>query len=930
MWKKIIFGVIVAALISGGVYWFSYTKELHTPVSEAINAIPSNAAIIFESKQSKNTWKKLSQNNVMWEGLLGTENFSELNMQGRYIDSLIASNASVAELLDGRSLFISAHVSGATTFDFLYVYSLPNLGLQSSVDGFIKTANKDGKPSIREYSGVDIFTVYHSINLKQVESVGVSKNKDSLSYAFLNGILMMSSKQNLVEDAIRQLKSGVSLAKDKNFSKVINTKQKNVDANVYINYAYFPGILSHFSLPAEREEIHSLSNFANCSGWDVTVKSDALMLSGFTQANDSSTNFLNLFLNQKPQEVELTKIIPSKTALLLFFGISNVKTFHRDYKNYLSAILQGRTRNYEDYIENLNSKYDINIEHSLLEWIGNEMALVITEPSSSDFTTNSYAVIRANAIDDAVSKLNGLSDSISKKDKKKIEVINYKNHTIKHLNAPRLLPQLFGWQFTKVTDNYYTAIDDYIVFANNSGALESFINDFESNKLLANDKNYKAFAENMSTETNVYLYSSIARSPDIYSALVTPDLAADIEKRLDVFHKFEGLGVQFTANTTNKLFYSNVYLKYNPKYKQESGTLWESKLDTTVSSKPYLVLNHNTNAKEIFVQDDANKIYLISSTGKVIWKKQLTEKIMSDVVQVDVLKNNKLQMLFNTSSSIYLLDRNGNEMRGFPVELESPASAAVSVFDYEKNRDYRFFVACENKTIHCFKPNGDEVTSFKFGKTSSQVHLPIQYFNFEEKDYICAVDEKGKIYLLNRQGESRIKIKEELAPATRSFYIEVGKDDSKLYIVAADTLGAIIKIGLSGDKQNIKLQDFDTSPFFDYKDINNDGVKEYIFLTRNELNVFSQDKKSLLFKYEFKSTISKAPLFFNFPDGTGKIGVLSETTDELYLFNNDGSLYKGFPMSGKTGFSIGDINNEGVFNLVTGSSDNSIYMYQLE
>jgi len=929
MWKKIVFCIGIATLIAGGVYWFTYTKELHAPVSEAINAIPSNAAIVFESKQSKNTWKKLSQNNVMWEELLGTESFSELNAQGHYIDSLLVLNTSVSQLLDNRSLFISAHVSGATTFDFLYVYSLPNLGLQSSVDGFIKTANNNSKPSVREYAGVDIFTVYHSANIKQTESVTVSKNKDSLSFAFLNGILMMSSKQNLVEDAIRQLKSGVSLAKDKNFSKVINTKQKNVDANIYINYAHFPGILSHFSLPAEREEIHSLSNFANCSGWDVTVKSDALMLSGFTQANDSSTNFLNLFLNQKPQEVELTKIIPSKTALLLFFGISNVKTFHRDYKNYLSAILQGRTRNYEDYIENINSKYTINIEHSMLEWMGNEMALVVTEPSSSDFTANSYAVIRANDIDDAKSRLNGLSDSISKKDKKKIEMTNYRNHVIKHLNLPRLLPQLFGWQFTKITDNYYTTIDDYIVFANSSGSLQSFINDFESNKILVNDKNYKTFAENMSSETNVYLYSSIARSPDIYSAFVTQDLAADIEKRVDVFHKFEGLGIQFTANTATKLFYSNVYLKYNPKYKQESGTLWESKLDTTVSSKPYLVLNHNTNAKEILVQDDANKIYLISSTGKIIWKKQLTEKIMSDVVQVDVLKNNKLQMLFNTNTSVYLLDRNGNDMKGFPVELESPASAPVSVFDYEKNRDYRIFVACENKTIHCFKPNGDEVSSFKFGKTSNKVRLPIQYFNFDEKDYICAVDEKGKIYLLSRQGETRIKMKEELAPDTRSFYIEVGKDDSKLYIVAADTLGTIIRISLLGDKQNTKIQDFDTSPFFDYKDINNDGVKEYIFLTRNELKVFSQNK-SLLFKYEFKSTISKAPLFFSFPDGSGKIGVLSETTDELYLFNNDGSLYKGFPMSGKTRFSIGDINNEGVFNLVTGSSDNSIYMYQLE
>lgn len=913
MWKKILIGIAVAALIAGGIYWFTYTKELRAPVSEAINAIPSNAAIIFESKQSKNTWKKLSQSNVLWAELLGTETFSKLNTQVRFIDSLIKTNTAISLLLDNHSLFISAHVSGATTFDFLYVYSLPNRKYQSSVEEFIKKINTNSEPSFREYAGEDIGTIHSSKN-------------DSLSYAFLNGILMMSSKQNLVEDAIRQLKSGASLAMDKNFSKVINTAGKNVDANVYINYKNFPSILSHFVSPGFKKEINSLSDFADCSGWDVTVKPNAFMLNGFTQSNDSATNFLNLFREQQPQEIELTKVIPSKTALLLWFGISNMKTFHRGYKKYLNAISQGRAQNYSQYIESLNTKYELNIEHSMLELMDNEMALVITEPSSSDFTNNSYAVIHSNNIDDAIITLNGLSDTINKKDRKKAEKNNYRNHIISNLNLPKLLPQLFGWQFNTIINNYYTAIDDYIVFANNSEALQNFIDDFENNKTMAFDKNYKAFSENVSAESNVYLYSSIARSPNIYSGFVTEDLAKDIENKLDLFYKFEAVGIQFSAS--NKLFYSTVYLKYNPKYKQESGTLWESKLDTTASSKPYIVINHTTKAKEIVVQDDGNKLYLISNAGKIIWTKQLHEKIMSDVIQVDALKNNKLQLLFNSRKAIYMLDRNGNDMRGFPITLESPATNAILVVDYEKNRDYRIFAACENKKIRCFKANGEEVKTFKFNKTDNRVNLPLQYVTIDNKDVLCAIDEKGKIYLLNRQGEQFIKMNERMAQGIRGFYIEPGKDFSRSTIIAADTLGAIIKLSFTGKKESIKMDDFETSTFFDYKDINRDTLKEYIFLSHTELKVYSQDR-SLLFKYEFKENISHAPLFFLFPDGTRKIGVLSEMTNELYLFNDNGSIYKGFPLEGKTPFSIGVLNNEGVYNIVTGS-ENSIYLYQLD
>lgn len=918
MWKKILFGIVISAFVAGGIYWFTYTKELHTPVSEAINAIPSNAAVVFESKQAKNTWKKLSQGNVMWEALLGAEIFAKLNNQAHYIDSLIKSNIAISQLLDNHSLFISAHVSGATSFDFLYVYGLPNRSYQSSMEGFIKTINNNTEPVLREYSGVDIGTVHPN-------------DRDSLSYAFLNGILIMSGKQNLVEDAIRQMKSGVSLAKDKNFSKVLNTTGTNVDANVYVNYKNFPNILTHFISPVFKTETNSLADFADCSGWDATIKPNALMLNGFTQANDSSTNFLNLFKDQKPQEIELTKVIPSKTALMLWFGIENFKNYHRNYKKYLKSLSQGRAQAYAQYIESLDEKYDISIEKSILEWMDNEMALVVTESPSNDFVNSSYAVIHSNNIDDAVTALNGLADSIERKERRvesvgHKKIISYRNHAITHLNLPKLLPQLFGWQFNKIINNYYTSIDDYIVFANNQEALQNFIDDFENNKILGNTKNYKIFSENISIEANVYLYSSIARSANVYSSFVTEELAKDIENKLDLFHKFEAVGIQFSA--TNKLFYSTVYLKYNPKYKQESGTMWESQLDTTTSSKPYLVINHTDKAKEIAIQDDANKIYLISNAGKIIWKKQLPEKIISDIVQVDAFKNGKLQLLFNTHDAIHMLDRNGNYMKGFPVKLESPATNAIAVVDYEKNRDYRIFVACENKRIRCFKSNGEEIKAFKFNKSDSKIYVPLQYVNVESKDVLCAIDGKGKIYLLNRQGEIYGNIKENLAEGIRSFYIEPGKDFSRSAIIAADALGNIIKVNFNGNKESIKLDDFESAPFFDYKDINNDTIKEYIFLFKNELKVFSKDK-SLLFTHEFNETISQAPLFFRFIDGSGKIGVLSEKTNELYLFNDNGSLYKGFPLEGKTPFSIGDMNNNGIYNIITGS-DNTIYLYQLE
>ena len=908
MLRKIISGLVISTIVIGGIYWFSYTKEARKPISNGINAIPTDAAIIFESKQTKSAWKKLSQTNIMWEELLGIKTFEKLNIQGRYIDSLIETNSNVSSFLDDHSLYISAQATSENTFDFLFVYSLPNLTYKSSLEEFIKTVNNNKEPSVHDYKGTSISTIH-------------PKGKDALNFIIQNGILIMSAKESLIEKSIDQLKSGVSLMNDKNFSKVNSTAGKNVDANIYINYKTFPSLLSNFISASSEKEANTLTDFADCSGWDITVKPNSLMLSGFTQASDSTNTFLNLFSKQKPKEMELTKIIPSNTATMLFFGISNIKSFYSDYKHYLK--IKHTADEQEQFINSINTKYKTDVENKMLSWMDNEIALVVTESDSVDITNNYYAVIRSNNIDDAINTLNDLS-SVSNE---KSDTSAYKNHTINRLNIPDLIPHLLGAQFNKITKNYFTSIDNYIVFANAPAALKTFIDNFESKKTLANDKNYKAFSENISAESNVFLYSSIARSSTLYSSFLTDDLSKELKLKADLFRKFEATGIQFTSN--NKLFYSTIYLKYNPEYKKESGTLWECKLDTTISSKPYLVINHNTKAKEVFVQDDADKIYLISNTGKIIWTKQLHEKIMSDVSQLDVLKNNKLQLIFNTRSFIYMYDRNGNEMKGFPVKLRSPATNAISIIDYDKNREYRIFIATENKRIVCYKANGEQLTAFTFDKTKDVVYLPLQYFNANNKDHLCAIDVKGKIYIMDRQGEIRIDMKEQMAQGIRNFFVEPGKDYSKSYIVAADTLGNIIKVSLTSDKESIKMQDFETSPYFDYKDINNDKTKEYIFLTRKELKVFSQDK-SLLFKYNFDEVISQTPLFFLFPDGTGKIGVASEESNKLYLFNNNGSLFNTFPLNGKTNFSIGDLNNQGIIDLVAGSSENSIYVYQIQ
>lgn len=904
MWKKIIFGVIVTVAIVVGFFWYNYTKDVSAKISSAVNAIPTDACLVFESKQSVKTWKKLSQTNIMWEELLNIKTFSSFHQQLLSLDSLLDLNEQLKNGLEDNSIFISVHLLKNTP-EYLFASSLPNLTYQEKTELFLKS-----------------FRAFNFSSPTKVQGFSVYTENGGLNFSIVNGVLLMSSSTDLLEKSISQLIQGKSFLEEKNFNKLISAAGKKVDATIYINYKTFPLYLSPYLTNSFQNDVLNFSRFAHSSGWDITLKPNALSLSGFTYVNDSSFDYLSVFKEQSAQKIKVTSIIPKITSGFLFFGIDDFNLFQTKYELYLKSSSKENER--QLYFDEIKSTYSIDLKREFAELGSTEIAFCEI-PVTPD-TLNSYVIFNAKNIKRASESFDEMISKIAIADTIKNEKLNYKEYSISELRLKNVLPHLLGTSLTKNENSFFTYINDYIVFADNSEALMYFIDQNEAHKTLEHDKNFIAFSDNIDVETNLFYYSAIARSLSTYQSVLNSTLSDALLDNKGILNKFEAVGIQFTANKNS--FFSNLYLKFNPDYKQETGTLWETKLDTTISSKPYLLVNHNTKAKEIFVQDDANKIYLISNTGKIIWTKQLSEKIMSDVIQLDVYKNDKLQLVFNTRSAIYMYDRNGNEMKGFPLKLKSFATNAVAVVDYEKNKDYRLFIATENKRVVCYKANGEQVTAFNFDKTEEQVITPVQFFNTSSKDHICFVDIKGKIYIVNRQGETRIKFKEVLAQGIRNYFIDIGKDYSKSHIITSDTLGNVVKMSLSGSKEIIKNSEFETSPYFEYRDIDNDKLKEFIFLTRNCLYVYSQDN-TLLFKHQFTEKVNQQPFLFTEFNGNVKIGVAAED-NQLYLFENNGKLVTGFPKYGKIAFDIGDLNNAKTYNLVTIGSDNYIYVYQLQ
>ncbi|MBE6334944.1 MAG: hypothetical protein E7071_09060 [Bacteroidales bacterium] len=182
---------------------------------------------------------------------------------------------------------------------------------------------------------------------------------------------------------------------------------------------------------------------------------------------------------------------------------------------------------------------------------------------------------------------------------------------------------------------------------------------------------------------------------------------------------------------------------------------WRKSVSGTVVVGPVKVKNHNTKGTEWIVQDSKSKLYLFTNDGKKLWEAPVDGKILSDIVQIDRYKNGKLQYLFSTENKIYLVDRNGVMVTGYPIKLAAKCSQGITLCDYDKNRNYRIFVPRADRKIDLYDAEGKRVAGWSVPTLNSAPVSPVYHFRVGGKDYIVVAD-NSKLYIYDRRGNIRV------------------------------------------------------------------------------------------------------------------------------------------------------------------------------
>lgn len=872
--KILIWSIVAAILIAGGgaFYYFNYyLLSIGVPVERAI---PKNASLIFEFKNIHSTIQKLKKSNYSLESEK-TELISKILHNVIWLDSVFSKEAKLNQLLQERKILASLHLTKSGEYDYLFVLDLSKTP-PPDLENIFSQLNIPSEK--REYEQTTIF------ELKNIPLV----------FSYKKGLLLASKTAFLVEDALLQLKDKNSILKDASFLKVKELSAKNADCSVYINYQNLPLLASVYAEQTYQSVLEKLKETAQWSSLDIVINEKNILLNGYTSI-DAKNSLLASFSQSSPPDNELINILPSNTSVMFYNSMEKFSLPQNDFAS----------------------------------WVGNEWAYAIVEPFDTNFSAMEFAVVKTNDLKIAEEKLSALSEQ---KADTAADVEIYKNFKIRKLVDENSLDLVFGKMFSNIKNPYYTFIDEFAVFANSLNELKNFIEKYYNQQTLSKEDNYLSFSENLNSNSNFFIYLNLSKSLQIFNAFAPEKMITDLKNNFQYYQKFSPIAIQFSSH--KDMFYTTGCINYSSSVSKQKGMLWKIQLDTLFEMKPQIVLNHATKDKEIIVQDLRNNLYLISKGGQILWQKNLDEKVISEIYQIDFLKNGKLQYFFNTKNKVWLIDRNGEEVSNFNLHLNSPASAGMTLLDYDKNKNYRFFIPCENGNIYGYEMSGKPLVGWNPKNNIGIVNQPIQYFLVDKKDYLLCVNDAGTIYLFNRKGEQKAKVELTTQFKNPFFLNEFWKDKkTKIsYLVSSDTSGKIQLVNFEG-KSSVKEfpnHHWSSNYLFALEDVAGDSLNEWCFADGNKLFVFKNDS-TLLFDYQFSIAFSGDLFFINENEsGKSKLALVNNSSQQLFLFNPDGTLSNGFPIAGTTPFQIVDLFKDNGRILIAGNKDGYLFAYRLE
>ena len=695
----------------------------------------------------------------------------------------------------------------------------------------------------------------------------ISTETTSFFTVTIADVFIASSSQLLLENIIREQQN--AYRKESLFTKGYNSMSDKAVASILIK-GKEAGILWKDILPKATN-----NSFQEAFSWlqaDIDLTQEDLKLNGVVLVKDSTNQYLELFKNLQPQQNSIAQITPSSAIGAVSFTYDNWKQYQNNLAEYNGLD---------------PSKFELPQAELLSSF--NEIGLISVQEGNAVVGTT----FDVEQTDLALSSEQKTSSTFRQVSIFKLEGDDFKNAFTKAFSNLMQLP--------KVT--YYCKLETFYLFAPTQNVLENIIANYQNKATLSSSKSYQNTASQLSRASSLLLVSNTNKIP--YTSLVSEKEAKKLASIS--LERYPFAAVQLIQDNGFMHLHGIINKNESPLKDGAIVQIASTKLDEAIMMAPQLVKNHRTKGSDIVLQDQVNNLYLLSNSGKILWKKPLDSPIVGEIQQVDLYRNGRLQLAFATERQFHILDRNGKEVAPFPIKFTEEITQPLAIFDYEKNRNYRFVITQTDK-VTMYDKAAKKVTGFTFSKASDEIILPPQHLRIGNKDYITIAENSGKLNILSRTGKSRIEVTEKINFSGSKFY----KEDA--HFMTYDVNGEKITINSSGKVTQIATEYGSGSKVVSEHNLTTCIRDNILYINTKKLDLpFGTYTEPYIITIKGKTYISSTDTEAN----------------QTYVFDQKGALLENFPVYGTSSSVIDNLERNKSLGLVTQGDSRTVLLYRI-
>ncbi|MFZ6013787.1 MAG: hypothetical protein ACOYXT_25835, partial [Bacteroidota bacterium] len=842
-------GIIV--FLVGGYYLYEqvFTKTSIKPW----DVVPQDAVFVYEREGCDDCLAQVVESPVL-------KLVERAVFFGKPADSL---KKTLTQLINDQiGLLISVHPTKKDDFDF--VFYAPNAANKSGL--ILKLANrKYFKFSEREFNSVKIQELKFSNQI--------------FSWAVLDDVWVGSFTPFLIEDVIRTHNSRRQTGFRNQVADVTKLSGIKDDAGNF--YVHLKNLSEWFSL-FSTSQADLIKSLGKSSRLDLKATDNTLVLNGFsTDSADRSAFVLSAFYQQSPVPFSLKNHVSTNVMALTSYGVSDGVSFYKDLQNFVNK----RSPHLRDTLQTLAASASVNLDE-LYGSISDEIGVCFLEAAKGKKLTQ-VLMVESNKPEHWQRAFQALASKLS------IDTIfyeRYSDYEIREVPVHKFPEKLFWPLVSGFEKCFYTSSGNLIFIAEDLEELKSFLNDIDREDTWGKSVAQNKFLETTLLESNLSLYINMPRIWSVVGPKLHPRWRQFLQENRSLMGALQMGAVQFSRLSEN--YYTNISLAYtHPKAQQKEGP--REKISTNFEvgiRKVYAVKSHVDKTNEILVQDSANNLSLVSSEGKILWKLQLPGSITSDVTQIDFFKNGKLQYFFSTSEALYIIDRLGNYVEPYPLQLAGVDVSDAGIIDYDHSKTYRFIVVNKNGKLWMYDKQGENLEGWRPNDVQGNLLTTPAHHRIKGKDYIICIRKDGVVYLMNRRGGNVKNFPLNLESRLEGeYFLELGGSLSDTYFVVISRDGYRIKFNLDGKVQSREtLVKTSVNPRFSL--VKEASGKSYLILQQEpkQLSLMDESGKKILAN-EF---IGQNPVEVQYHDfGAGKTYiVITDKTQELsFVYDGQGT-----------------------------------------